>query len=101
MVTPQDPVLLQPIPAAMRQYHPGCNNSPAHMRAACRWLARRRYTEVLRSLSGTYPALCSRLLHMDETRTEKISVNLTPSVLARLDAMRAAGAGRVPRRPLS
>jgi metal-responsive CopG/Arc/MetJ family transcriptional regulator len=28
-------------------------------------------------------------MHMDETRTEKISVNLTPSVLARLDAMRA------------
>ncbi|MGO8884202.1 MAG: hypothetical protein ACLPUO_15475 [Streptosporangiaceae bacterium] len=26
---------------------------------------------------------------MEETRTEKISVNLTPSVLARLDAMRA------------
>ena len=33
--------------------------------------------------------LCCRLLHMEETRTEKISVNLTPSVLARLDAMRA------------
>jgi metal-responsive CopG/Arc/MetJ family transcriptional regulator len=40
---------------------------------------------LVRSMS----ALCSRLLHMDETRTEKISVNLTPSVLARLDAMRA------------
>ena len=26
---------------------------------------------------------------MEETRTEKISVNLTPSVLARLDEMRA------------
>jgi metal-responsive CopG/Arc/MetJ family transcriptional regulator len=32
---------------------------------------------------------------MEETRTEKISVNLTPSVLARLDAL--AGRNRWPR----
>lgn len=30
-------------------------------------------------------AQCRRLRNMEETRTEKISVNLTPSVLARLD----------------
>ena len=38
---------------------------------------------------GPTSALCSRVPHMEETRTEKISVNLTPSVLARLDDMRA------------
>jgi len=34
-------------------------------------------------------------MHMDETRTQKISVNLTPSVLARLDEF--ARARRWPR----
>ena len=38
---------------------------------------------------GPTSALCGRVRHMEETRTEKISVNLTPSVLARLDDMRA------------
>jgi hypothetical protein len=38
---------------------------------------------------GPTSALCGRVPHMEETRTEKISVNLTPSVLARLDDMRA------------
>lgn len=38
---------------------------------------------------GPASALCGRVRHMEETRTEKISVNLTPSVLARLDGMRA------------
>ena len=38
---------------------------------------------------GLTSALCGRVPHMEETRTEKISVNLTPSVLARLDDMRA------------
>ena len=38
---------------------------------------------------GPASALCGRVPHMEETRTEKISVNLTPSVLARLDDMRA------------
>ena len=38
---------------------------------------------------GPTSALCGKVPHMEETRTEKISVNLTPSVLARLDDMRA------------
>ena len=38
---------------------------------------------------GPTSALCDRQPHMEETRTYKISVNLTPSVLARLDDMRA------------
>ena len=38
---------------------------------------------------GPTSALCGKVPHMQETRTEKISVNLTPSVLARLDDMRA------------
>jgi hypothetical protein len=38
---------------------------------------------------GSASALCGKVPHMEETRTEKISVNLTPSVLARLDDMRA------------
>jgi metal-responsive CopG/Arc/MetJ family transcriptional regulator len=30
-------------------------------------------------------AVCSTVMHMDAIRTEKISVNLTPELMARLD----------------
>jgi metal-responsive CopG/Arc/MetJ family transcriptional regulator len=36
-------------------------------------------------------ALCGRVLHMDAVRTERITVGLTPDLLARLDAYAAKG----------
>ena len=58
--------------------------------AGCRWQPRGSdsWPADIRG-QGPASALCGRVPHMEETRTEKISVNLTPSVLARLDDMRA------------
>src|ERR1700748_1692450 len=57
--------------------------------SSCRPRKAMRFPGQRTAARGPTSALCGRVPHMEETRTEKISVNLTPSVLARLDDMRA------------